>query len=74
MCEIYPAFLCKTKLKWLHLNRTGADSVAVFDKDNSVIKVYGSRFVDTGGGFLLEEKVGEPEEQVHHNTCNFSVS
>jgi hypothetical protein len=39
----------------------------VFDKDNSVIKVYGSRFVDTGGGFLLEEKVGEPDdqEQVH---------
>jgi hypothetical protein len=39
----------------LHLiSRNSADSI-----EKSVIKVQGSKFIDTGGGFLLEEKVGE---------------
>jgi DNA-repair protein complementing XP-A cells len=44
----------------------------VFDKDNAVIKVYGSRFVDTGGGFLLEEKVGDPDDQ-EQVYCNIKI-
>lgn len=34
-----------------------ADSV-----EKSVIKVQGSKFIDTGGGFLLEEKVGDDQD------------
>jgi hypothetical protein len=42
----------------LHLfSRNTADSV-----EKSVIKVQGSKFIDTGGGFLLEEKVGDDQD------------
>lgn len=38
-------------------SRNTADSV-----EKSVIKVQGSKFIDTGGGFLLEEIVGEDQD------------
>jgi hypothetical protein len=42
----------------LHLSsRNTADSI-----EKSVIKVQGSKFIDTGGGFLLEEKVGADQD------------
>lgn len=43
--------------QWLCIafnSRNTADCV-----EKSVIKVQSSKFIDTGGGFLLEEKVGE---------------
>jgi hypothetical protein len=42
----------------LHLfSRNTADSV-----EKSVIKVQGTKFIDTGGGFLLEKKLGDDHE------------
>jgi hypothetical protein len=44
----------------LHFSsRNTADSI-----EKSVIKVQGSKFIDTGGGFLLEEKVGDDQDEL----------
>ena len=53
----------------LFLTRNTSDSV-----EKSVIKVKGTKFIDTGGGFLLEEKEGEENEKVipWSNVCKLN--
>lgn len=35
--------------------------------DKNVIRFEGSKFVDSGGGFLIEEKTGQIESQVRED-------
>lgn len=50
-------------------SRNTADSV-----EKSVIKVQGSKFIDTGGGFLLEEKVGDDQDDEPVWTLDWEVT
>ncbi|XP_065351960.1 DNA repair protein complementing XP-A cells homolog [Cloeon dipterum] len=51
-----------TNTKWNDFG--GSDKTAFFDKDKNVVRISGSKLVDSGGGFFIQEKDGEPEVEM----------
>jgi hypothetical protein len=66
-CQFHKA---EINISELHFSsRNTADSI-----EKSVIKVQGSKFIDTGGGFLLEEKVGDDQDDELVRTLHREVT